>query len=408
MYFFCAAIHGEAFMQKKSQTKNQHYVPQFYLRNFSEDGHGIRTFNLSSGKVIPHAKLKYQCSKDYFYGEDGTLEKALGGMETSFSLTFKKCLELNSKERISDEDFYLLSMFAAVQHMRTKKYLDIMEQFGKQTYGTLAELYIKTHKLNLSPDQYRIDTDPDFPRYILRIGILHQPLLNDLECIILENKTQEDFVLSDNPVILQNPFLEKFVKFNCNGMATRGLQIYFPLSPRRMFCFYDPEVYKFVGRNVTGLGSPKDVEQLNRLQFMNAEKNIYLKEDNVACEKYFLFRTTHVDAQLDPIGKYVNPLKPDNFLFRISPSSINIGFKLSVFSIKPAMLKEAYQGHRDLRQWVRNEKTKFLVREFAKAVDNGLCEGADYAKFREQKVNEILNSIKRSEWMNKLRLNKKT
>ena len=72
------------------------------------------------------------------------------------------------------------------------------------------------------------------------------------------------------------------------------------------------------------------------------------------------------------------------------------------------MLREAYQGNRDLRKWVRNEKTKFLVREFAKAVDNGLCEGADYAKFREQKINEILNSIKRSEWMNKLRLNKKT
>lgn len=48
------------------------------------------------------------------------------------------------------------------------------------------------------------------------------------------------------------------------------------------------------------------------------------------------------------------------------------------------------------------------MREFAKAVDNGLCEGVDYAKFREQKVEEILNSIKRSKWMNKLRLNKKT
>jgi hypothetical protein len=66
------------------------------------------------------------------------------------------------------------------------------------------------------------------------------------------------------------------------------------------------------------------------------------------------------------------------------------------------MLKEAYQGQRDLRQWVRNEKTKFLVREFAKAVDKGLCEGTDYAKFREQKINEILNSIKRSKWMKKI------
>ena len=392
-------------MQKKSQTKNQHYVPQFYLRNFSEDGHGIRTFNLSSGKVIPHAKLKYQCSKDYFYGEDGSLEKALGGMETAFSLAFKKCLELNPKERNSNEDFYLLSMFVAVQYMRTKKMIDVMEQFGKETYGTLAKLCIEVNKFNVPLNQVKIETDKDFPRYVLRFGVLQQPLLMDLECVILENETKEDFVLSDNPIVFQNPLLEEHVKYNCNGMASRGLQIYFPLSPRRVICFYDYDAYKFAGKNVIGLRSPKDIEQLNRLQFMNAEKNIYLKDDNDACEKYSLFRTTHIDAQLDPVGKYENPLKPNNFLFRISPSSINIGFKLSVFSIKPVMLREAYQGNRDLRKWVRNEKTKFLVREFAKAVDNGLCEGADYAKFREQKINEILNSIKRSEWMNKLRLN---
>ena len=390
-------------MEKKFQTKNQHYVPQFYLRNFSEDGRGIRTFNLSSGKVIPHAKLKCQCSKDYFYGEDGVLESALGGMESAFSATFKNCIKLCPKERISDEDFCLLTMFVAVQYLRTKKMIDIMEQFGKQSYKTLAELYIKLNNVDLSPDQIKIETDKDFPRYVLRIGVLQQPLLNDLECVVLENKTGEDFVLSDNPIIFQNPLLEKHVKYNCCGMASRGLQIYFPLSPRRAICFYDSEVYKFSGRNIIDLKSPKDVMQLNRLQFMNADKNIYLKEDNVDCLAYGRFRMDNISKQLDPIGKYAIQNKPDNYLFRISPSSINIGFKLSVFAIKSAMLKEAYQGQRDLRGWVRNEKTKFLVREFAKAVDKGLCEGTDYAKFREQKVNEILNSIKRSKWMKKKR-----
>lgn len=250
-------------MEKKFQTKNQHYVPQFYLRNFSEDGRGIRTFNLSSGKVIPHAKLKCQCSKDYFYGEDGVLESALGGMETTFSIAFKKCIELCSKERISDEVFNLLTMFVAVQYLRTKKMIDIMGQFGKQSYKALAELYIKLNNIKMSPDQIKIETDKDFPRYVLRIGVLQRPLLNDLECVVLENKTEEDFVLSDNPIIFQNPLLEEHVKYNCNGMASRGLQIYFPLSPRRTICFYDYDVYNFSGRNVIDLRSPKDVMQLN-------------------------------------------------------------------------------------------------------------------------------------------------
>ena len=389
-------------MEKKFQTKNQHYVPQFYLRNFSEDGCGIRAFNLSSGKTIPHAKLKCQCSKDYFYGEDGTLESALGGMETAFSQTFRNCINLKQKECISDEDFNVLTMFVAVQYLRTKKMIGIMEQFGRQSYKALAELYIKLNNIKLSPDQIKIETDKDFPRYVLRIGVLQRPLLNDLECVVLENKTEEDFVLSDNPIVFQNPLLEEHVKYNCNGMASRGLQIYFPLSPRRTICFYDYDVYKFSGRNVIDLRSPKDVVQLNRLQFMNADKNIYLKMDNVDCLGYGRFREDNLLKQLNPIGKYAVPQKPDDLLFRISPSSINIGFKPSIFSIKPVMLKEAYEGHRNLRKWVRNEKTKFLVREFAKAVDKGLCEDADYTKFREQKVNEILNSIKRNEWMKKI------
>lgn len=38
-----------------------------------------------------------------------------------------------------------------------------MEQFGKQSYKTLAELYIKLNNVELSPDQIKIETDKDFP-----------------------------------------------------------------------------------------------------------------------------------------------------------------------------------------------------------------------------------------------------
>lgn len=91
---------------------------------------------------------------------------------------------------------------------------------------------------------------------------------------------------------------------------------------------------------------------------MNADKNIYLKKDYVDCLGYGQFREDNLPEQLDPIGKYAVPQKPDNLLFRVSPSSINIGFKLSIFSIKPVVLKEAYEGHRNLRKWIRNEKNE--------------------------------------------------
>lgn len=35
-------MHGR--QQKKCNVKNQHYVPQFYLRNFSKDNKTVGTF----------------------------------------------------------------------------------------------------------------------------------------------------------------------------------------------------------------------------------------------------------------------------------------------------------------------------------------------------------------------------
>ena len=344
-------------MEKKFKTKNQHYVPQFYLRNFSEDGCGIRTLNLATSKIIPHAKLKNQCSKAYFYGENGILETALGEMKTSFSQAFKKCIFLNSpKYRISDETFYFLSMFAAIQYMRTKNYMDIAKHFGQELYGTVAEFYIKANNLDVSPNQYSIETESFFSSFILKIGILNQPLLNDLECVILNNETTEDFVLSDNPVVFQNPFIEKFLKHSFSGMASKGLQIYFPISPKKIICFYDSDVYKFNGRNIIDIKSPKDIESINQLQFINADKNVYFEKENFNTEKYLSFRKKQLELQAAPIGKYINPQEPNEFSIRISPSP-NIDFKLSIFSIKPTMLRKAFHSSCNLQDWIRNKKS---------------------------------------------------
>lgn len=62
-----------------SANKNQHYVPQVYLRAFSEDNNGksISVFLIEAEKEIQRAPIKSQCSSDYFYGEDLVLEKNL-------------------------------------------------------------------------------------------------------------------------------------------------------------------------------------------------------------------------------------------------------------------------------------------------------------------------------------------
>jgi hypothetical protein len=60
--------------------REHHFVPQFYLRNFSSDGRRINLFNFKLGRAVMGTSIKHQCSKHNFYGFAPDLEKALGGL----------------------------------------------------------------------------------------------------------------------------------------------------------------------------------------------------------------------------------------------------------------------------------------------------------------------------------------
>ena len=51
-----------------SERANQHFVPRFYFRNFSEDGARIHLLHRSSGRTIINAPIRGQCVKQRLYG----------------------------------------------------------------------------------------------------------------------------------------------------------------------------------------------------------------------------------------------------------------------------------------------------------------------------------------------------
>jgi Protein of unknown function (DUF4238) len=50
-----------------ADNKNQHFVPQFYLRNFStdEEKQSIGLFNFARSTAVGNASIRNQCSRDY-------------------------------------------------------------------------------------------------------------------------------------------------------------------------------------------------------------------------------------------------------------------------------------------------------------------------------------------------------
>lgn len=61
------------------EKKRQHYVPRFYLKNFSwGNRRPIHLCNIKTGAQITAENLVTQCYEGYFYGKDLVLEEMFG------------------------------------------------------------------------------------------------------------------------------------------------------------------------------------------------------------------------------------------------------------------------------------------------------------------------------------------
>ena len=118
-------------MPEKQPTKNQHYVPQIYLRGFSSDSTGIYEYNLKQEKPIHRpVSIESICREKNLYefrDNDGGfiwnnyLEDTIGEYEGQFAEYRKR----------------LLSKAIHKENYKTKSFLTAEERFFWQFYTTL-------------------------------------------------------------------------------------------------------------------------------------------------------------------------------------------------------------------------------------------------------------------------------
>ncbi len=107
----------------------------------------------------------------------------------------------------------------------------------------------------------------------------------DLKLKALEACRSLEFVTSDNPVVLYNPYslgAEK-LQASATGIQSRGLQVFLPISNKITLVYYDSAVYKIGDKrqDLVRIGE-RDVQSLNFLQMLNATENVYFHSDPIA------------------------------------------------------------------------------------------------------------------------------
>lgn len=256
------------------KTKNQHYVPRCYMKNFARVvGEGkkekafIGFYQFDKDIFRDGVPTKTVCYEEYFYGEDGKIENEFARKETTWGSTLKKICKC-SDWSLDEEDEKQIKNFAIYQYERTlaiyKHHKDMMSEI------------LATHFHNNIPilDEAKIRqiTDEKLENEInaaQAVEICNKMLdvIDDLQLSIIRYETKEKLITSDMPIIMMNPFCPSKA-----GMSNVGVMIFFPISNNTLAVIFDKKIYRL--DKFIKLCNEKDVENLNKYQVISAEERV--------------------------------------------------------------------------------------------------------------------------------------
>lgn len=257
-------------------------MPKFYLRRFSFDG-GERLHLIHARELKPISRigLKGQCYDDYFYGKDPVVENALQDLEGVTAEVFRGIIaNLRLPDRGTPSDF-VLRTFICLQWGRTRSRAEASEAMFDKMFKAVHGPELRAKGVSQEQiDEVRIGTD--YPGlFSLSVASEAVPFMGDLESKLVLTGGFGEFVTSDAPVVLYNPYLFGRFPGSVIGLNVRGLVIFYPISPDLMVVLYDRECYR-VGSphtRVVALSCRSDIIALNNFQFLHADDAVYFREE---------------------------------------------------------------------------------------------------------------------------------
>ncbi len=268
-----------------NKRKRQHYVPQFYLRNFVRDDKNFTILNINSQSIIENVPYKKQCYEDYYYGEDEKWEVKLGEIESAASIIIRKINEGN--EYFPNlEEINILKKYILYQRYRTVSNKENISNLQWNATKILLEMELNKENKYISPQilenlrkNFEKEHGDAIPQMALDITSHLIDKIYDLELIILNyNNQKHKLISSDNPVILYNSFYKRAL-----GLTNAGLIIMLPINSNKMILLIDTKMYpRYKGKKIINLTNENEVRMLNVFQLISSNKIVYLKDKNQA------------------------------------------------------------------------------------------------------------------------------
>lgn len=314
----------------------QHFVPRFYLSAFHSSPRRINVLGLDTGLEVHDASLRDQCYRHKFYGkDDNTIEDALAVMEGHAASVLTHIQSTEALPAEDSEEHATLLAFVAFQLLRTtiaaKRVNTVIDKTTKQAHSHDQRF----EREELEGMQFGIDVPAVFalgnvPHMLLAISDLQSHLAVSSDAA---------FITSDNPAFKYNQYFEDIDYQGITGALCRGFQIFFPLTPKLCLVLYDGVVYS-VPRNERrsrrSIASASDIEFLNGMQLVSADRNAYFSDwqRKRAIQDLLGHVRRHRDADPTVVQEYGHDTDPNRSLLHTFERTPCLKLRLSFLKVR--------------------------------------------------------------------------
>jgi len=316
-------------------AKVQHYVPQFLLRQFGTGKKDqLHVFDKSTGRTfVTNAKNVASESRFYDFEVDEaklTIEPALSKLESTAKPLLERIAKEDSVAGLTALERAQLCGFFAVQFTRTKNF--------RERYKSLSDMVLdRVRELSPSEEAFNEfakgipEANENHLKLITAESVIsaprdYGPLFNNKTWHVLTTTAKRPFLLGDNPITLQNA--TDMRPYGNLGLAVKGIEIYFPLTPTRALAMWCPTISEQLiksGEQLKHLRSrapellkglkdeegiarlaaamtngtplayePVHIENFNSLQISNAERYVFADGENFELARRMLATHPHL------------------------------------------------------------------------------------------------------------------
>ena len=278
----CEALARELLVMNR--IKIQHYVPRFYLRNFSIDESNterVYCYDKSNMKKFPTniSKIAYE---NFFNDSDGDidqlLEKGLGKLESEYNIAYKSLINSKDIDKLSNKQRRTMSHFIASQLIRTKENREHIRDMIKQLHNRLSwenlskKLKQQLQEVNKESSIKSIhlsNLKSNIPKY--------SDIIYNMKWLLFTNITNIPYLTSDNPITRHNLF--RHDPYGNMGLLCQGIELHFPLNPKLCLLTCDPATYAWLP-SIFKINDEQNIIHQNSLQVLQSTRHLFSNVDD--------------------------------------------------------------------------------------------------------------------------------